>query len=343
MIRVVMVAARVADQWERMQTPGGWVSLPENEAASCAAEQVAGRLCGAPAGGRGVVNPLFVHGPAGSGKSFLVGRLVARVSREAPGLQMAVLAADGLGQESSEDLRAARQADLLVVEDLQHLPARAAEGFAALVDRCRASRRQLVCTSLAGPAGLTHLPSRLTSRLAQGLVVGLEPLAPASRRTFLRERANQRSLRLGEETLDWLAEHVPGSLRQLEGALTRLAALAALAGRVPDREEVEAHFREDAEARRPTMERIAQRVGRYFQVEPGQIRSRRRSRDALLPRQVSMYLARRLTGLSLGKIGEFFGGRDHSTVLHACRKVEQALARDVALSGAVRRLHADLA
>lgn len=94
---------------------------------------------------------------------------------------------------------------------------------------------------------------------------------------------------------------------------------------------------------RPTVERIASRVGDYFHLEPKHLQSRRRNREALLPRQVGMYLARRLTGLSLQQIGAYFGGRDHSTVLHACRKVESALNSDLALSGAVRQLHADLA
>ncbi|HYT93717.1 MAG TPA: helix-turn-helix domain-containing protein, partial [Gemmataceae bacterium] len=93
---------------------------------------------------------------------------------------------------------------------------------------------------------------------------------------------------------------------------------------------------------RITVERIAERVGGYFRVEPAQLQSRRRYRGVLLPRQVGMYLARQLTGLSLEQIGAYFGGRDHSTVLHACRKVEQALDSDAALSGAVRQLHAEL-
>ena len=107
-------------------------------------------------------------------------------------------------------------------------------------------------------------------------------------------------------------------------------------------EAVAESFRADADARRATVESIAQRVGRYFRVEPRRLQGRDRSRQALLPRQVGMYLARRLTDLSLEQIGAYFGGRDHSTVLHACRKVEQALADDLALSGAVRQLQADL-
>jgi chromosomal replication initiator protein len=98
-----------------------------------------------------------------------------------------------------------------------------------------------------------------------------------------------------------------------------------------------------ATAARVTVERIAQRVGGYFRVVPRQLQSRRRYRNILVPRQVGMYLARQLTGLSLGQIGAYFGGRDHATVLHACRKVEQAITEDAALSGAVRQLHADLA
>jgi chromosomal replication initiator protein len=125
--------------------------------------------------------------------------------------------------------------------------------------------------------------------------------------------------------------------------LTRLERLAAELGRAVRVDDLADVFAGDVEARKPTMERIVQRVGNYFRVEPRQLCSDRRSRQVMLPRQVSMYLARQLTGLSLEQIGAYFGGRDHSTVLHACRKVEQALTDDAGLEGAVRRLHADLA
>jgi chromosomal replication initiator protein len=330
-----------------MQMPAIGVLLPENRAAWCAVERVLDCVCGRAT--RRAVNPLFLHGPAGTGKTHLVNVLLAEATRRRPDLTAAVLSAGevrGLfrSEVSPQDLEAARQAELLVVEDLQHLVEQAVEGFVRLVDRCLAGQRQLVCTALHGPAQLTGLPARLTSRLAQGVVVGLAPPGPISRLTYLRERLRQRSptLPVSTETLAWLAEHVSGSLRGLEGALTRLDTLVRIQGQAPNVDEVAALFQVDAEARRPTVERITQRVGHYFQVEPRQLRSRRRSRDALLPRQVGMYLARQLTELSLQQIGAYFGGRDHTTVLHACRKVEQALAHDIALSGAVRQLHADL-
>jgi chromosomal replication initiator protein len=331
-----------------MQKPAIGVLLPENRAAWCAVERVLDCVCGRAT--RRAVNPLFLYGPTGTGKTHLVDVLLTEATRRTPDLAAAVLPAGEMAalfrsEEVAPDLEAARRAELLVVEDLQHLAEQTVEGFVRLVDRSLAGQRQLVCTALSGPAQLTGLPARLTSRLGQGVVVGLAPPGPLSRLTYLRERLRQRSpdLPVGADTLAWLAEHVSGSLRQLEGALTRLEGLVRVQGRVPNVDEVAAHFHADAEARRPTVERIAQRVGHYFRVEPRQLRSRRRSRDALLPRQVGMYLARRLTELSLQQIGAYFGGRDHTTVLHACRKVEQALAHDITLSGAVRQIHADLA
>jgi chromosomal replication initiator protein len=169
---------------------------------------------------------------------------------------------------------------------------------------------------------------------------------------ILQDKAQRRQLAVSHLVLAWLAEHLTGGGRQLEGAIARLETLARLHESTPqahpaawplDVSTIAMYFQEQVEAARPTVERIAQRVGGYFRVEPRQLQSPQRSRQVLLPRQVGMYLARQLTGLSLEQIGAYFGGRDHSTVLHACRKVEQALGQDIVLSGAVRQLHADLA
>jgi len=174
------------------------------------------------------------------------------------------------------------------------------------------------------------------------LVVGLQTLSPQSRRAFLQDRLNRRGLKVETDVILWLAENTAGSGRALEGAVARLAMLLQMHHSL-DVEMLAEHFAVEASDQRPTVERIAQRVSRYFQVEPRQLQARSRARHTLLPRQVGMYLARQLTALSLHQIGAYFGGRDHSTVLHACRKVEKALAHDVRLSGAVRQLHADLA
>jgi chromosomal replication initiator protein len=223
---------------------------------------------------------------------------------------------------------------------VQHLPARTAETFTALLDEPRApasngAHRFHRASRFDPPAG------RGSRRLAAGLVVGLLPFTPESRLSFLADRCRRAELDVGPDILRWLAERLPGSGRQLEGAVARLTALAGLLGRVPDLDAVRDAFQTDAV--RPTVERIAERVSDYFQVAPRLVRSQRRNPSILWPRQVGMYLARELTPLSLAQIGAYFGGRDHSTVLHACRKVEEALDRDTGLAQTLRRLSADLA
>jgi chromosomal replication initiator protein len=302
------------------------VALPENRLALAAIRGIAS----------GHALPLFLFGPPGTGKTHMIWALVEQATRDRPDLLAAVLAASDL-----RDLMEAPEADLLVLEDLQHLPAAAVERVVRWFDARLAHRQQTVVTATCGPGELP-LPVRLTSRLASGLVVGVQPYSAASRFALLQDRAERRQLTLSREVLTWLADHL-GTGRQLDGALNQLEALARLRAIPLDVATVAAHFREQVEATRPTVERIAQWVGGHFQVDPRQLRSRSRQRNALVPRQVSMYLARQLTDLSLEEIGAYFGGRDHSTVLHACQKVEQALADDAILCGAVRRLHADLA
>jgi len=323
-----------------MYTLAHWVPTAENRSALLAVQRLADEVCAGPERLR--VNPLFLHGPAGTGKTHLASALATDVTRRSPSLVVTLISANDF-RSPPYPLEAARNCDLLVVEDLQHLPVNAAEPFIQLFDACHACRQAMVFTATVGPGQLVLLPARLTSRLASGLVVRLEPLSPASRLAFLQDRVQRRQLAVGRDVLAWLAEHLTGSGRQLEGAVVRLETLVRLHPRLPDLAAVAEHFRDEVEATKPTVERIAERVSRYFQLTPRQLQSRRRSRNALLPRQVSMYLARQLTRLSLEQIGDYFGGRDHSTVLHACHKVRQALGRDAVLSGTVRQLHADLA
>ncbi len=320
-----------------------WVTTPETQLASTAVRRAAAAF-GSPAV-RDQVSPLFLHGPAGTGKTRLVQALAAEITRRWPDGIVSVVAAGDCRPDPDEALPApaARDLpDLLVVEDLHHLPVFAHERLAWVLDARRARRLLTVVTATVGPARLVGLPARLRGRLAAGLVVGLEPLAPASRAILLDRLAGRRKLALDPAVRDWLAGHLGPSVRQIEGALTRLQALA-VHGHGLDLAAVQAAFEPEAHAARPSVERIAERVGHFFRVEPRQMRSRRRGHNALLPRQVGMYLARRLTCLSLQQIGAYFGGRDHSTVRHACRKVEEAMASDHSLSGAVRQLHADLA
>jgi chromosomal replication initiator protein len=335
-----------------------FVRTAENRSALAAVLEVAAHVCSRRPDR--LPNPLVLHGPSGVGKTHLVSGLVSEVARQAPGLIVSVVGAADFGQfhvensewggveDASHDLRhggcgRSKNTDLVIVEDLQHLPIGMSEAFVQTIDDLQARSTPTVLTAVAGPRHLTNLPARLATRLVGGLVVGMEALSAPSRLAVLDDKAQRRQLAVSREILAWLAERLTGGGRQIEGAILQLETLSRLSANPLDVAAVAAHFNEQVEASRPTVERIAQRVSGYFRVEPRQLRSRRRSRQVLLPRQVGMYLARQLTELSLTQIGEYFGGRDHSTVLHACRKVERALPGDAVLSGAVRQLHSDLA
>lgn len=313
------------------------VALPENRSGLLALTRLAARLTSVDRCDGD--NPLYLRGPSGSGKTTLVNALLSELARHRPGPLTAVIQAAELRDRvpSAESLAAN---DLIVLEDLQRVPARHAPALASLLDELTVRGVQVIVTAAVGP-GYLELPARLRSRLASGLVVGLEPLSPASRLALLEDKAERRQVAVSRDILAWLAGRLR-SPRELEGALSQLQMLSRSERRPLTLATVNAHFTTEEPAERPAVERIARGVGRYFRVEPAELKSARRHRHVALPRQVGMYLVRQLTGLSLAEIGAYFGGRDHTTVLHACRKVEQALGRDPALSGAVRDLRASL-
>jgi chromosomal replication initiator protein len=282
---------------------------------------------------------LYLHGPSGVGKTSLVSALAAEL--ETHGLSVYQVSANDFADAEALDHNT--EADLVIVEDLQHLPVRFVPALTEWIDQ----RRPMIVTATDGPIRLKSrgilLPYRLRNRLAAGLVVALDPMQAPSRRKLLAAQAEQMKLSVAPDILDWLAQQLTGGGRQLEGALRQLKTLQRLQKKPLKLADIREHFRIQVDAKAPTVKRIAEQVGGYFQVESKHLQSARRSRDVLLPRQISLYLARQLTNLSLQSIGKFFGGRDHKTVQHACKKVETVMKTDAVLSSAVRQIHAQLA
>lgn len=323
----------------------GLVVLAENRSAIRALTAIARSVL---AGKRVSVCPVVLHGPPGCGKTRLLAAFLAALSEgsspvtarsEAAG-DLARLAASGEDPGFAD--RDLRTCDVLVLEDIQHLPERASDAVCDLIDRRKSRRRPLVVSANCGPSGLDRLPRRLTSRLSSGLVVQLDPPGPVGRRKILANAAGAKKLRLTPDALDFLAVQ-PGGLRAALGSLQNLAFIAPQFPGPLDREAVERVLVETGQptSREADVDAIIGRVASAFGVSEKELRSASRLRSVLVPRQVAMYLARELVGLSLPRIGAAFD-RDHTTVLHACRKIEAELETDGVLAARVRQLRAEL-
>ncbi len=324
---------------------GSFQILPENQSAVRAVKTLARA---ASLGKRVPFCPLLLHGTPGSGKTHLTKAFLTALMQSSPEITARSESAGDLARPdvmaedtgfADSDLQAC---DVLVLEDIQHLPERAADSVCELVDQRITHRKMLVITTSTSPAELTHLPRRLTSRLVAGLIVKLEPLGIASRRAVLTTTAKTRNVRLTSEALDCLADQT-GGLRASLGLLQNLALLASKYPGPLDLATVESILAGTGKptSRGTSLDAIIKRVVAVFGVTEKTLFGPSRLRNVLLSRQVAMYLARELVGLSWPRIGAAFG-RDHTTVMHACRKIKDAVQSDAELNSRVRQLRSEL-
>jgi len=313
--------------------------LPENRAAIRAAQRIAAGRASAP-------SLLLLHGPPGVGKSAIVSALVTEYLDSPLGHIVRHISAAELPRKSrpatDAEAREIAEADLLIIEDLQHLPARDVLPLCQLLDERAAHRRPVVMTATSGPAGLTAFARRLTNRLAAGLVVRVEMPGLASRRKLVEDFADARQVRLTSEAIDWMARAADG-VRPLIGFVEKLKPVMKGYAEPLSAAQVQEWLIEPTVGEtKSRLHRIVSRVAAAYQVKPKEVLGPSRLRTVLLPRQVAMALARDLTQLPLAEIGKHFGGRDHSTVLHAVRKIEALAGTDATLAGRLKELRAEL-
>src|SRR5262245_61009053 len=286
--------------------------------------------------GEGKPRPIFLFGPSGVGKSHLA-RHAARVFlRREPAARVQHLTAGEFAAEFSEASSsrsiplfqsATRDFDLFILEDLQVLDRRpeTQKQLLALCDVLTAAGAQVGWTSCSSPGDLGGFLKKLVSRFRAGVLAQVKLPGRESRARLLQHFAELQGVPLPAEPAQLLATGLPVSPRELWAVLTQVEALARQQEPGPDADVVQKVRRHEVGPPRRRLDDICRVVARQFGMSPAGLRSRKQSRGVVVPRQFAMLLARRLSGKSLEQIGKFFGGRDHSTVIHACRRLEKLL------------------
>ena len=286
-------------------------------------------------------NPLFLYGGVGLGKTHLMHSIAWEIRRRDPSRRVLYLSAEKFMYQFIRALRFKdtmafkdqfRSVDVLMIDDVQFIGGKDStqeeffHTFNALVDQ----NRQVVVSADKSPNDLEGLEERLRSRLGWGLVADIHPTTYELRLGILQSKVEKIGVHVPIKVLEFLAHKITSNVRELEGAMNRITAHATLVGRDITLEATQEVLHDLLRAydRRITVEEIQRQVASHYQVRMGDMHSARRSRAVARPRQIAMYLSKQLTQHSLPDIGRRFGGRDHTTVLHAVRKVDELCAVD---------------
>ena len=296
-------------------------------------------------------NPLFLYGGVGLGKTHLMHAIAWHIREHNPTRRVLYLSAEKFMYRFIRALRSQdtmsfkeqfRSVDVLMVDDVQFIAGKDAtqeeffHTFNALVDQ----GRQIVISADKSPSDLEGMEDRLRSRLNSGLVADIHATTYELRLGILASKAEQMGVQVPQKVMEFLAHKIASNVRELEGALNRVVAHAQLVGRAITLESTQEvlHDLLKASDRRITIEEIQKRVAEHFNIKLAEMSSARRSRQVARPRQIAMYLAKQLTSRSLPEIGRKFGGRDHTTVMHAVKKVEELKGADQSFSEDVELL-----
>ncbi|MBR5894311.1 MAG: chromosomal replication initiator protein DnaA [Akkermansia sp.] len=306
-------------------------------------------------------NPLFIHGASGLGKTHLLQAIGNAIREKDENVQVLYVTSEDFtntyidaisrqGDSLSNFRRKYRKADVLLIDDVQFLSqkGKTQEEFFHTFNALFASGKQIVLSADCPASDITKLDERLTSRFEQGLTVALNVPDFETRLAILRKKRRMwKSELISDEVLEYLAKNITRSVRRLEGALVRLATFASFSQKSPSVQDARIQLndllKEEKTGGDVTIADIQRRVAEEFNIRVADLNGRRRTANIAHPRQLAMYLARRHTQSSLQDIGAAFGGRDHGTVIHAAKTIEEKMESCQQLREQVNRLSALMA
>ena len=296
-------------------------------------------------------NPLFLYGGVGLGKTHLMHSIAHEIKKRNPLRRVIYMSAEKFMYHFIKALRFKntvafkeqfRNVDVLMIDDVQFISGKEStqeeffHTFNALIDQ----RKQLIISADKSPQDLEGIEERMRSRLGWGLVADIHPLTYELRLGILQAKEEKLSTRISATILEFLAHKITSNVRELEGALNRLSAFSSLVGRDINLDMVQDLLKDllKSSQKKVNIEEIQKKVSQHFNVKVSDMSSARRSRTVARPRQVAMYLSKNLTSRSLPEIGRRFGNRDHTTVIHAVRKVEELMNKDASFDEDVQLL-----
>ncbi|MGS0763050.1 chromosomal replication initiator protein DnaA [Syntrophomonas curvata] len=294
-------------------------------------------------------NPLFIYGGVGLGKTHLMQAIGHHIMKKKRDYSVVYVSSEQFTNElisSIKDDNMAgfrnryRRVDVLLIDDIQFLAGkeRTQEEFFHTFNTLYESNKQVVISSDRPPRNIPTLEDRLRSRFEWGLITDIQPPDLETRIAILRKKAQTEDFNVPYDVLDYIANYIDSNIRELEGALVRLVAFATITNKPLNMTTASEALKDILPPPRPkkiTIESIQKTVSKYYGLEVSELLSKKRNKQLVYPRQIAMYLCRRLTDASYPQIGEQFGGRDHTTVIHANEKVERDLENDGELAAAI--------
>ncbi len=297
-------------------------------------------------------NPLFIYGGSGLGKTHLLQAIGHKALQINPKLKVLYVNSEhflndlvnSIRDDRSEEFRNRyRNIDILLVDDVQFIAGkeRSQEEFFHTFNALHSANKQIVLSSDRPPKEITAMEDRLRTRFSWGLLADIRPPELETRIAILRKKADRESLNIPDEVLHYIASQIPSNIRDLEGALIKIAVYSSLVNTeldVPLAAEVIKDIVSPQQDKPITISAIKKAVAEHFRMDVDLLSAKLRTKEVALARQIAMYLARELTTSSLPTIGTNFGGRDHTTVMHACDKIKEEMAKDSQINDMVKSI-----